>query len=171
MFVCTGNICRSPLAHRVLERDLSDRGLSDTVSVESSGIGGWHVGEDADARMRRTAGRHGVTLHHPARRLSQRDLERYTLIFAMARGHYRDIRSMIGNPESDGIHVPTERGALYLFRQFDPALGADLPIAAREAEDVPDPYYGGPEGFEDVFAMVERTTATIADHIREGRFS
>tara|TARA_B100000614_G_scaffold200590_1_gene181799 strand:- start:107 stop:598 length:492 start_codon:yes stop_codon:yes gene_type:complete len=160
MFVCTGNICRSPLAHRLLEKEAADRGLSDRLSVESSGTGGWHIGEDVDARMRRTAARRGVDLHHPARQLERRDLTDYDLLFAMARGHYRDIHRM-GNGSLDG--------KLYVFRQFDPEVSSDGSLPApRSAPDVPDPYYGGPDGFENVYDMVERTCRRIVDEIAAG---
>lgn len=160
MFVCTGNICRSPLAHRLLERELDARGLGDHVQVESSGIGAWHVGEDADSRMRRTAAQHGVALHHPARQLSREDVAEYDVLFAMAQGHYRDIRSL-------GEADIGEK--LYLFRQFDPELtSGDEPLARTSAPDVPDPYYGGAQGFEDVYNMVERTCRAIVDRIAQG---
>lgn len=159
MFVCTGNICRSPLAHRLLEKELDERGLSDQVQVESSGIGAWHVGEDADSRMRRTAGKHGVALHHPARQLTGEDVSDYDVLFAMAQGHYGEILSLSGA----GV-----RGKLYVFRQFDPELISDTPLSRRDAPDVPDPYYGGAQGFEDVFAMVERTCRVIVDRIAQG---
>lgn len=162
MFVCTGNICRSPLAHRVFEKELAERGLQQAVSVESSGTGGWHVGEDADSRMRRTAARHGLTLHHPAQRLSRRDVQDTHLLFAMAESHYREIRSMLRDPAD-------LEGRLYLFRQFDPALGTSLPVTVDRAPDVPDPYYGGPDGFEDVYTMVERTCRAIVDEMQAGR--
>lgn len=160
MFVCTGNICRSPLAHRLLEKELDKRGLSDQVEVESSGIGAWHVGEDADSRMRRTAGKHGVELHHPARQLSRQDVADYDLLFAMDQGHYRKIISLSGEDI---------RYKLYVFRQFDPGVSSgDHPISQKHAPDVPDPYYGGPQGFEDVFVMVERTCRVIVDRISQG---
>lgn len=161
MFVCTGNICRSPLAHRLLEKELDEQGLSDRVQVESSGIGAWHVGEDADSRMRRTAGKHGVALHHPARQLTGEDVESYDVLFAMAQGHYREILSLSG---------ADIREKLYVFRQFDPDLtsgGEFLP--RKSAPDVPDPYYGGDHGFEEVYAMAERTCRAIVDRIAQGK--
>ena len=158
--MCTGNICRSPLAHRLLEKELDGRGLSDEVHVESSGIGGWHVGEDADPRMRRTAGTHGVALHHPARQLTRQDVADYDVLFAMAQGHFREIVSLSQEDILD---------KLYIFRQFDPELtSANHVLSRKRAPDVPDPYYGGSQGFEDVFTMVERTCRAIVDHIVQG---
>lgn len=161
MFVCTGNICRSPLAHRVLEHVAEERGIGDTIAVESSGTGGWHIGENADSRMRKTASRHGVVLNHRARRLRRQDVDRYTILFAMARSHYREIERMA---------PAIGEGTLYLFRQFDPAvMEGGVPLPPREAPDVPDPYYGGPEGFEEVYEMVERTCREIVDRLADGR--
>jgi protein-tyrosine phosphatase len=160
MFVCTGNICRSPLAHRLLEKELDAAGLNDQVHVESSGIGAWHIGEDADSRMRRTAAKHGVALHHPARQLTSSDVADYDLLFAMDKGHYREILSLSGEDI---------REKLFVFRQFDPEVTSEAPpIPRKRAPDVPDPYYGGAQGFEDVYAMVERTCRVIVDHIAQG---
>ncbi len=165
MFVCSGNICRSPLAHRVLEHLAAERGIA--VSVESSGTGSWHVGEEVDSRMRATAARRGLTLSHRARRLSASDLERYDLLFAMDGSHYRDIVSLGRRGASDDISR-----RLYLFRQFDPAsAGGDtarLPIPREAALNVPDPYYGGDDGFEEVYRIVERTCGVILDAVEGG---
>lgn len=180
MFVCTGNICRSPLAHRVLEHRARERGLHDSITVESSGIGSWHVGEDADRRMRATASRHGVPFNHPARALSRSDLDSYHVIFAMGAEHEREIVSRLRRigrvPDADtsdrgGIRTPA--GTLYRFRQFDPVvIGPDgtAPAPRELAPDVPDPYYGGPEGFEEVWEMVDRTCSVILDSIAAGSF-
>ena len=166
MFVCSGNICRSPLAHRVLETQAAERGLA--VSVESSGTGSWHVGEEVDSRMRATAARRGLTVSHRARQLSRSDVERYDLLFAMGGNHYRDIVSLGRRGGADDI---AQR--LYLFRQFDPGAtrrngSTLLPIPPEAALDVPDPYYGGADGFEEVYRIVERTCGTILDAIADG---
>jgi protein-tyrosine phosphatase len=158
MFVCSGNICRSPLAHRMLEHQARERGLDHLIEVESSGTGAWHVGEDADPRMRRTAARHGLTLHHPARAFRTGDLTDRDIIFAMDRGHYREIRALARG----------DLPGLYLFRQFDPDYADDGIGPVENAPDVPDPYYGGDNGFEKVYRMVERTCRRILDEIEKG---
>jgi protein-tyrosine phosphatase len=158
MFVCTGNICRSPLAHRVLEQRARERGIGDQIEVESSGIDHWHVGENADARMRRVAKEHGVLLHHRARQLTARDIEEYDIIFAMSAGHQRSIRAMAPGSVHD------LEGKLFLFRRFDPVTAGSV-----RPPDVPDPYYGGNNGFEEVFQIVERTCDAILDEIEAGR--
>lgn len=157
MFICSGNICRSPLAHRVLEHHAARRDMATAVAVESSGVGAWHVGEDADPRMRETAGRHGVRLHHEVRQLHDRDVRDYDLLFAMDRGHYRDIRRRARGRDLDGV--------LHMFRDFDPQA---QPEADGLAPDVPDPYYGGRDGFELVYQIVDRTSNAILDAIAAG---
>lgn len=163
MFVCTGNICRSPLAHRMLEKLARERGMGDQIHVESSGTDHWHVGEEADSRMRRTAAAHGLKLSHRARRLTREDMDRYDLVIAMGSGHLRSIRSLTGG--RDGARNGSRNAHVRLFREFDPAV--DDPA---RAPDVPDPYYGGPDGFEDVYRIVERTSNALLDAIEEGQF-
>ncbi len=153
LFVCTGNICRSPLAHRVLEHRAAERGVREKVQVESRGIGAWHVGEDTDPRMQETAMRHGINASHTAAQLSLRDLQDYDLIFAMDRSHLADLRRMAGRAPNAADLRPRIR----MFRDYDPEVVQDL--------DVPDPYYGGIDGFENVFAMVDRTCAAILDSL------
>ena len=151
MFVCTGNICRSPLAHRMLEKQAVERGLDTRIEVESSGTDAWHVGEDVDSRMRQTAARHGLDVRHRARKLTKDDLTTYDLIFAMSHGHLRAIRSM-----SRSVNV-------HLFREFDPAVRD-----SSAPPDTPDPYYGGDEGFEEVYQIAQRTCAAILDALENG---
>src|SRR5690606_12022721 len=94
LFVCTGNICRSPLAHAVFAQIVEQDGIGLQFLLESAGTHGYHIGEDADPRMRETASRHGYAFSHPARQVRASDLEEYDLIFAMDRGHYRHLRAM-----------------------------------------------------------------------------
>lgn len=158
MFVCTGNICRSPLAQAVLEKMARDRGVAEHLQVESSGTDGWHVGENADSRMRETAAARGVPLDHRARQFSPGDLQDFDLIFAMGSNHLKAIR------EIDRRRGGQARARVLLFREFDPALPG-----GGKAPDVPDPYYGGPEGFHEVYRIVERTCDEILNGIQEGR--
>lgn len=141
MFVCTGNICRSPLAHAVFEDLVHRAGRQGEFEVESSGTTAYHVGEPADARMRKTARQHGVDINHRARHFSAYDFEEYDLILAMDNQNLANIKRQA--PDS------TAANKVRLFRDFDPA--------AQPGSEVPDPYYGGAEGFERVYTMVERT--------------
>ena len=163
--VCTGNICRSPLAHRVIERFAAERAIDRPLEVESSGTGAWHIGEEVDPRMRKTAARHGLKLRHRAQRTSTRDLVEADIVLAMSPEHVRELRSLSRRTEVD-----IDR-KLYLLRQFDPDLGADAEhrVDHDRAPEVPDPYYGGDDGFERVYTMVERSVDVLLDQIATGR--
>jgi protein-tyrosine phosphatase len=139
--VCLGNICRSPTAHVVLEQQLADAGL-DLVEVSSSGTGDWHVGGPMDRRAAATLTTAGYdATRHRAR---QHDpSEAVDLVLAMDAANLAHLGG------------PTDR--IRKFRDFDPA---------EPGSDVPDPYYGGDDGFEEVLAMVERTASTIVDTLR-----
>ncbi|AFG38454.1 low molecular weight protein-tyrosine-phosphatase [Spirochaeta africana] len=153
MFVCMGNICRSPIAQAVFEHKLKERELEAHYEAESSGTHGYHVGEDADARMRKTAAGHGVHFHHPAQKFLVSFLDQYHLVLAMDQGNYDDIRyAAAGHPNLNRLHK---------FRAFDPE--------GSEADDVPDPYYGGDQGFELVYQMVDRTCDALIDYLEKLR--
>lgn len=149
LFVCLGNICRSPLAEGLFLHLAKERGVRDRFLVDSCGTGGWHVGEPPDKRARQVAKRRGVALVGRARRLDAPvDFERFDLILPMDRANLQDLHD-------EG--APKERTRL--LRSFDPALSdADDP-------DVPDPYYGGPEGFDVVFDMVRRACDGLLEEL------
>ncbi|GIV59060.1 low molecular weight phosphotyrosine protein phosphatase [Rhodocaloribacter litoris] len=149
LFVCLGNICRSPLAEGVFRHLVRERGLEDRFDIDSAGTGSWHVGEPPDRRMRETARRHGVPLDgQRARQFTARDLEHYDHIFVMDRDNLHDVL-FLDREDRYGNKVR-------LFREFDPEPGD---------YQVPDPYYGGAQGFENVFAIVERTARTLLDRL------
>ena len=142
--VCLGNICRSPMAHVVLERQLAEAGLADVVEVTSSGTGGWHEGDTMDERAAATLVAAGLDpSRHRARTFDASWHDDHDLVLAMDRGNLRDV---------GGSGERTR-----LFRDFDPVDPGD---------DVPDPYYGGPAGFEEVLRMVERTSASLVAALR-----
>jgi len=149
LFVCLGNICRSPLAEGVFRHVLDEEGVSDRFRVDSAGTGSWHVGESPDHRSVRTAATHGITLSGHSRQVQPEDFRDFHYIVAMDRSNLEDLekyRSGVGGDVS-----------LYLLREFDPEGGPGA--------EVPDPYYGGPDGFEQVFEMVERSCRALLDHI------
>src|SRR3954471_15158180 len=132
LFVCMGNICRSPTAEGVLRRLVRDEGLSDQVEIDSAGTGGWHVGSPPDERATEAARRRGIELAGAARQFEPEDFERFDLILAMDRENLAELRALAPDDEA--------RGKVRLL------LGD---------RDVPDPYYGGERGFEDVLDLVE----------------
>jgi len=146
MFVCLGNICRSPLAHAVFEKKAADAGLD--MIVESCGMGAWHVGEPADARMRRTAQSHGIIINHSARPFNPSDLDDYDLIIPMDMSNLKDLKRYARSEHLDKIH---------LMREWDPQGGTE----------VPDPWYGGPEGFDTVFEIVDRSCDVLVHDLKD----
>ncbi|MFT3873828.1 MAG: low molecular weight protein-tyrosine-phosphatase [Nocardioides sp.] len=150
--VCLGNICRSPTAQVVLEQMLVEAGLADRVAVDSSGLGGWHVGKPMDQRaaaVLRAAGYQPD--RHRARQVASDWADDYDLVLAMDHSHLRELRGDVAHDDDLAERVR-------LFRDFDP----DQP-----GGEVPDPYYGGPEGFDDVLTMIERTSAALVTVLHE----
>jgi protein-tyrosine phosphatase len=147
-----GNICRSPTAEGVMRSLVREAGLEDEFEIDSAGTGGWHVGNPPDARATESARRRGITLEGAARRVTRADFEDYDLLLAADRENLAELRALAPNQES--------RSKARLLRDFDPeAEGApDL--------DVPDPYYGGPDGFEDVLDLVEAACRGLLEHAR-----
>lgn len=145
--VCLGNICRSPVADVVLNDRIDAAGLADRVSVESWGTAGWHVGGRMDRRSAATLTAAGYdAARHRARQFLIDHVGDYDLVLAMDRANLSDLRV---------LGVPPVR--LRLFRDFDPVPGDG---------EVPDPYYGGATGFDDVLAMVERTADALVEQLR-----
>ena len=159
-FVCTGNICRSPMAEWVLRAKLREEGMAGSVEVDSAGTGDWHVGDDADPRTVQVLAEHGYPSRHTARQFTPGDFAGRDLVVALDHGHLRTLRrwrSRAGGPE--------DRSELRLLREFDPA-------ATPDRLDVPDPYYGALAGFEECLAMVESAMPGLVRHIAsalEGR--
>jgi protein-tyrosine phosphatase len=147
--VCMGNICRSPMAEVVLRQTLETRGLDGLVAVESAGTGGWHVGDPMDERALQILSQHGYDgSAHRARQFTEDWFDRYDLVLAMDRDNVSNLRRLAPS----GVEVR-------LFRSFDPR--------APEGAEVPDPYYGENEGFEEVLALVEAASAGVAEHIAD----
>jgi protein-tyrosine phosphatase len=138
LFVCLGNICRSPAADGVMRDVVEKSGLSARIEIDSAGTEGWHSGKLPDQRMRQAASARGLTLDHRARQFKAADLERFDLILAMDRDNERNIRAL----DRENRHTAKIR----LFCDF---------CTDHSEREVPDPYYGGPEGFEHVLDLIE----------------
>jgi protein-tyrosine phosphatase len=143
-FVCTGNICRSPVAAIVFREHVRRAGLD--VEVSSAGTGGWHVGDAADSRAVRSLVDAGYPSQHVAAQVDESHLGA-DLLVALDSGHARELRRLCGDP-----------GRVRLLRSFDPSA---------DGVDVPDPYYGDREGFDQVLAMVEAAVPGLLSWVRE----
>ncbi|MBP1858536.1 low molecular weight protein-tyrosine-phosphatase [Rhizobium herbae] len=145
LFVCLGNICRSPLAEGILRHVSGDF----PVDVDSAGTGGWHVGDPPDHRSIAVARRHGIDIAgQRGRKVDRRDFEAFDLILAMDRSNLASLRALA---------PPAARHKPHLF--LDYALGVE--------RDVPDPYYEGPEGFETVYSMLFEGCSSLIGRLEE----
>ena len=151
-FVCLGNICRSPMAAAVMRQLVAERGLEGTVVVDSAGTGAWHVGDRADERARAALRRGGYPDDHVARQFQASDFDRFDVILGLDAANVRDLTQM----------APSAAAAakVRLLRSFDP----DTPAGA----EVPDPYYGSDEGFDEVLRLVEPACAGLLDALVAG---
>lgn len=149
LFVCLGNICRSPLAEAVF-RDQADRaGLADRFEVDSAGTSDYHIGEAPDERTIRTAAARGLHVDHSSRQVDGADFERFDYILAMDTNNLRRIERLAGSTQG--------KAQVALLREFD--------AAGNGGAEVPDPYFGGERGFDDVHDLVERACRGLLAHI------
>ena len=154
LFVCLGNICRSPTAEGVMRSLVRKAGLADSVHVDSAGTGGWHIGSAPDERATAAARSRGIALEGRARQVRPEDFADFDLLIAMDRANVRDLRALAGSEE--------ERARVRLLREFDPATEGSGDL------DVPDPYYGAAGGFEEVLDLVEAACEGLLAQIRAG---
>jgi protein-tyrosine phosphatase len=151
LFVCLGNICRSPLAKWIFTHQAKERGVLDRFTIDSCGTGGWHAGGPADPRSIAVALEHGLEIEHAARQIEPRvDFARFEYLLAMDR-HNRDTMLTLGAPKERVI----------LMRSFDPTLAGKR----EEYLDVPDPYHGGEDGFEKVYQMLWRACEGLIERV------
>lgn len=148
LFVCLGNICRSPAAEGIMKKYVEAEGLSDRIWVDSAGTCNYHTGQLADPRMLKAAHRRGYDLTSRARTITNRDLRDFHLIVAMDSENFRQVHLLTSDAAS---HVK-------LLSDF---LNEDWP------KNVPDPYYGGDEGFDFVIDMIEQACPKILDTYRK----
>ena len=148
LFVCMGNICRSPTAEGVFAHSVNEAGLVDLIRTDSAGTIAYHAGEPPDERAQETALSHGIEIGHlRARQFCADDFDRFQYILAMDRENLHQLR--LARPDA-------YQGRLQLFCDF---------AAKRKGKDVPDPYHGGPKGFENVFRLVSEASAGLLNVI------
>ncbi|MCB0491925.1 MAG: low molecular weight phosphotyrosine protein phosphatase [Cyclobacteriaceae bacterium] len=148
LFVCLGNICRSPLAEGIMKHKLKMLGLDSKVMVDSCGTSNYHIGDLPDSRTRQNAKRNGVSLDHRGRQLSMDDLNHFDFILAMDRSNHDNI---LGLRNDKAV-----RDKIMLMRKFD----------TEEGEEVPDPYYGGEDDFQEVFNILNRSIDGFIIHLQ-----
>ncbi|ANW65542.1 protein tyrosine phosphatase [Mycobacterium sp. djl-10] len=147
-FVCSGNICRSPMAEKMFAHQIAERGLTHRVRVSSAGTGAWHVGEGADRRANRVLREHGYPTQHIAAQLDDDHLSA-DMVVALGRNHLRILTD---------LGVDSDR--LRMLRSFDPRSGA-------HALDVEDPYYGDHSDFEEVFTVIDASLPGLHEWVDE----
>ena len=151
LFVCLGNIIRSPLAENLFRFQAEQAGVNNNYSADSAGTAAYHVGEPPDSRMQRTAESHGVSDGGIARQVQESDFDEFDLIVAMDRQNRRDLLQIADTPE--------KQAKIRLMRDFD---------AEQDDQDVPDPYYGGADGFENTYEIVERSVRGLLEALEAG---
>ncbi|MGD2055179.1 MAG: low molecular weight protein-tyrosine-phosphatase [Gammaproteobacteria bacterium] len=150
LFVCMGNICRSPTAHGVFKYLVEDQDLAEHVHIDSAGTHAYHIGEGPDARAAQAALRRGIDLSgQRARRVSESDFLDFDYVLAMDASNYEDLAAMC---------PPEQSGKVKLFLDFASGLSE---------REVPDPYYGGTTGFERVLDLIEQAAAGLLADIRQ----
>ncbi len=154
LFVCMGNICRSPTAEGVMTKLIEHAGLQAEIELDSAGTGSWHVGSPPDERAYAAALSHGVVLEGVARTVQREDFDDFDLVLAMDSANKRELRQL----------APSEQGRakVRLLREFDAAS------MAAGTLDVPDPYYGATGGFEEVYQIVHAACVGLLARIRIG---
>lgn len=153
--MCLGNIVRSPLAENMFRHMVKQAGLSDKYQVDSAGTSAWHIGEKPDSRMRRVAASHGFVYTGRARQFTISDFEGFDLIIAMDSNNQRKLMEL--------AMIPEHREKIHQMRAFDPQGGHGLAV--------PDPYYGGIDGFEQVYQIIERSCQGLLTALENGKIS
>ena len=151
LFVCLGNICRSPLAEGVFRYHVERAGLADRFEIDSAGTSAYHIGDPPDERTTRVARMRGIVLNSRARQITPADLSSFDYVVVMDRQNLANVERL--------AKTAAATAEVVMLRDFDQE--------ARGDRDVPDPYYGGPRGFEDVHDIIEHSCTALLQHIRQ----
>ncbi len=158
LFVCLGNICRSPTAEGVMRSLVAQAGLTERVTLDSAGTGSWHVGDPPDARASAAARARGIELTGAARQVRASDFQDFDLLLAMDSANLEQLRSLAPDDRA--------RAKVHLLREFDPASsGGSVGGGGGSDLDVPDPYYGGAGGFDQVLDVVPAACEGLLDEL------
>lgn len=150
LFVCLGNICRSPAADGMMHRMVENRHDADRWTIDSAGTGGWHVGDLPDPRMRAHARRRGLELNHICRQIRESDFDNFDIIIGMDSRNLADLHRLAPTPEAEAKILPM----------------ADFFTSQSRFDHVPDPYYDGAQGFETVLDLLDEATENLYDTVR-----
>lgn len=148
LFVCLGNICRSPLAEGIMKHKIEAAGLSQKIAVDSCGTANYHIGDKPDERTRNNAMKNGVRLTHLGRQISATDLAEFDFVLAMDRSNHQNIMRL--------ATASQHAAKVKLIREFDSEPG----------DEVPDPYYGGEQGFQEVYEILDRSVDGFIDYLK-----
>ena len=155
LFVCLGNICRSPAAEALFIKKIKERGIEDRFLVDSAGTGSWHVGKKADSRMRLAARDRKIEINSKARQISKNDFQRFNYILTMDDSNYKNVMSLKNRePNLDLCKVRKMQEFANTFHE----------------KEVPDPYFGGEEGFDYVLDILNDSTNGFLDHVFKNHF-
>lgn len=154
LFVCLGNICRSPTGEGVMRHIVEREGVSDRFVIDSAGTGSWHIGHAPDERSAAAAAARGILLEGQARQVTSNDFEQFDLLLAADRYNHRDLSEIAPSDEDEA--------KVRMLREFDP-------MSTPDDLDVPDPYYGGPSGFDEVLDLVEAACQGLLEDVLAGR--
>jgi protein-tyrosine phosphatase len=149
LFVCLGNICRSPLAEAKFKHKIKSKGLDKFIEADSCGTSNYHIGGSPDPRTMANATKNGIVIDHCGRQLTVDDLKQFDFILAMDTSNYQNILRLPG--------AENFMSKVSLMRDFDP----------EEKGEVPDPYHGGEEGFQEVFNILDRTMAAFINYLEQ----
>ena len=148
LFVCLGNICRSPLAEAIFSQKIENQSLKGKISTDSAGTAGYHIGENPDPRTVQIAEKYGIPVNHRGQQFTKNHAETFDYLIAMDHSNFKNMAIEIGG----------EPEKLLLMRDFDPK---------GKGEGVPDPYYGGIDGFENMYQILDRSLDEFLKFLKE----